>query len=264
MNHFYIPYAGNKRREMREIYPKLNLDNVKIVVEPYAGTCAMSYEIWNRNKDKNYLYILNDMSDFIYMLYQTSINKEKQIEIEKKLNDMVDEFNKFETMEERKKWFKSLKVDNTIEKEIFINKYYQIRQGLCPTMEYKPKITDKAKFIYSEFPVHEFFNSANIQFRNTDGLEIYNEYRSNPDALILLDPPYLLSEINFYQNSSGVKIFEHLAENKIENEPAKIYLIVEFTWIMKLLFKNSLIHQYPKRYENKHTKTIHGIFSNIH
>ena len=261
-SHFYIAYAGNKRREMCEIYPKLNLENVKIIVEPYSGTCAMSFNIWSKNKDKNYLYILNDLSDRINMLYEISTNKEKQAEIEQKIQVLIDEFNKFETLETRKAWYNSLKLNKTPENEIFLSKYYQIRYGMCPTMKYKPQITEK--FIFSKYPIHEFFNNANIKFSNKDGLEIYDEYRGNSEALILLDPPYLLSENSYYKNSSGVKIYEHLGENKIENEPSKIYLIVEFSWIMKLLFKNSLIHQYPKRYENKHTKTIHAIFSNIH
>ncbi len=260
-SHFYIPYAGNKNREMCEIYPKLSLDNVEIVVEPYAGTCAMSYHIWLKNKNSPMRYVLNDLDPFIFELYQVSRNPDRQEQIEKQLSDWVDEFNKSPTMETRKKFYLSIKNKNSFESQIFINRYYQMRQGLCPTFERTPQINHK--FEFKKAPVHEFFNTANITFTNNCGLSTYNEYRKEAKALILLDPPYLLSEITFYQNSSGVKIYEYLGENKMDDEPAKIYLIVENTWIMRLLFKTLLIHQYPKKYENKHTKTIHAIFSNI-
>lgn len=260
-SHFYIPYAGNKNREMPEILPKLNFENVGIVVEPYGGTGAMSYHIWTKNKDKPLRYVINDFDPFIFELYNIAKDPEKIEKIEQKISDMIKEFNKFETMETRKAWYDSLKKENIFENRLFLNKYYQIRANLCPTMTYRPRLPEGFKF--SSFPFFEFAKNANVEFTNKDGIEIYDEYRTNSEALILLDPPYLLSEITFYQNSSGIKIYEHLAENDIKKEKAKIYLIVELTWIMKLLFKNTLIYQYPKKYENKHTKTIHGIFSNI-
>lgn len=259
-SHFYLPYAGNKNREMVEIYPKLNLENVEIVVEPYAGTCAMSYHIWLKNKNAPLRYVLNDMDPFLFELYQVAKDPARQEEVEKQFNEWVDAFNVFETMDGRKLFYLSLKAKNTFESKLFIHKIYQIRAGLCPTLEN----TKKANYLcFKKAPVYEFFNTANITFTNNDGLSTYNEYRKEAKAIILLDPPYLLSELTYYQNSSGVKIYEYLGENKMEDEQAKIYLIVENTWIMRLLFKNLMIHQYPKKYENKHTKTIHAIFSNM-
>lgn len=259
-SHFYIPYAGNKYREMTEIYPKLNLDNVETIVEPFAGTCAMSHYIWRQNKDKNFKFIINDLSPLIFGFYQLSKDPKRQEEVETQINEWVDELNKLNVLETRKTWYNSIKNMNTFESNIFINKYYTIRYGLCPNIIRQGQFT---KFNLSKCPIHEFFNTADITFTNSCGISTYDKYRKDKKALILLDPPYLLSDVNFYQNSSGVKIYEHLGENKIEDEPAKIYLIVENTWIMKLLFKNCLIHEYPKKYENKQVKTIHGIFSNI-
>jgi len=259
-SHFYFPYAGNKNREMVEIYPKLNLDNVEIVVEPYAGTCAMSYHIWNKNKNAPIRYVLNDIDPFVYEIYQIAKDPARQEQIEKQFNEWIDAFNVFETMEGRKLFYLSIKEKNTFESKLFISKIYQMRAGLCPTI---PNTKKAGYFYFKKAPVHEFFNTANITFTNNCGLSTYNEYRKEAKALILLDPPYLLSEITYYQNSSGVKIYEYLGDNKMDDEPAKIYLIVENTWIMRLLFKNLMIHQYPKKYENKHTKTIHAIFSNI-
>ena len=41
-NHFYMKYPGNKRKEMKGLYPYLDFTNINTIVEPYAGTCAIS------------------------------------------------------------------------------------------------------------------------------------------------------------------------------------------------------------------------------
>ena len=41
--HFYITYPGNKRKEMKGLYPYLDFTNINTIVEPFAGTCAISY-----------------------------------------------------------------------------------------------------------------------------------------------------------------------------------------------------------------------------
>ena len=43
--HFYITYPGNKRKEMKGLYPYLDFTNINTIVEPFAGTCAISYYI---------------------------------------------------------------------------------------------------------------------------------------------------------------------------------------------------------------------------
>ena len=53
-NHFFFSYCGNKREEVEHIYNLLDLNNIDTIVEPFCGSCAMSYYIWTQNKDKNY------------------------------------------------------------------------------------------------------------------------------------------------------------------------------------------------------------------
>ena len=43
--HFYIVYSGNKRKEMKGLYPYLDFANIDTIVEPYAGSCAISFYI---------------------------------------------------------------------------------------------------------------------------------------------------------------------------------------------------------------------------
>ena len=60
-NHFFYPYFGNKREEVEHICNLLDLNNIDTIVEPFCGSCAVSYYLWTQNKDKKYKYILNDL-----------------------------------------------------------------------------------------------------------------------------------------------------------------------------------------------------------
>ena len=57
-NHFYIAYPGNKRKEMKGLYSYLDFTNIDIIVEPYSGSCAVSYYISTQNQGLT--DILND------------------------------------------------------------------------------------------------------------------------------------------------------------------------------------------------------------
>ena len=67
-NHFFFSYAGNKREEVEHIYNLSDLNNIDTIVEPFCGSCAVSYYLWTQNKDKNYKYILNDLDGYLINL----------------------------------------------------------------------------------------------------------------------------------------------------------------------------------------------------
>ena len=73
-----------------------------------------------------------------------------------------------------------------------------------------------------------------------------------------MDPPYLNTCNDFYFDSK-VNIYEHLYENDIKNEKAKIYLILEDNWIIKLLFNKYIIQSYDKKYQTTRKNTNHII-----
>ena len=78
-----------------------------------------------------------------------------------------------------------------------------------------------------------------------------------------MDPPYLNACNDFY-NDSHVNIYEYLFNNNILNDKAKIYLILENIWVIKLLFKGLGIIEYEKQYQSlKKKKTIHILISNL-
>ena len=59
------------------------------------------------------------------------------------------------------------------------------------------------------------------------------------------------------------EIYEYLFNNNIKNENAKIILCLEYSWLIKLLFKDNTHILYDKKYEiGKKRKTIHTIITN--
>ena len=69
-NHFFIPYAGNKREEVEPIYKEVEnyLEKIDTIIEPYCGTSAISYFI-SLKFPKKYKYILNDNNKFLIEIY---------------------------------------------------------------------------------------------------------------------------------------------------------------------------------------------------
>ena len=87
-NHFYIGYAGNKRQEVEIIYNSLNLSNITTIIEPYCGTCAISYYIWL--KHPNLKFILNDNNIYLKEIYEIIKDDVKCIEFEKIINEQYN------------------------------------------------------------------------------------------------------------------------------------------------------------------------------
>lgn len=247
-NHFYIAYSGNKRNEVKDIYDNLDLSGVNVIIEPYCGSCAISYFI--STKKSGLKYILNDNNKYLKEMYELMIDDNK-----------IDKFE-----EEYKKLFIDLdknKYNEIVKKEGLLywmlkNKYYCLRPGLYPLESRKCSKELKLK----QTPIYKFFKNENIEFLNMDGVECYKKYKDDETNLLLLDPPYLSSYNDFYFDSSTL-IYEYLFNNDIEKEKAKIYLILENMWIIKMLFKNNkFVFEYNKKYEGSKKKTTHIIISN--
>ena len=257
-NHFYMSYAGNKRKEIANLYEFINFDNIKCVIEPYAGSQAMSYYIWTKHPDIE--FILNDNNKFLKEMYEIIIDENKLEEFEETINIIIPTItndNDDSLIEKCKEEYnKIIKRDDVI--GWFIkNKIYNIRPGLYPTG--KSNIIKPINI--KSYHIYEFYKNAKITFLNEDGLDIYMKYKDDKQALLLLDPPYLGSCNNFYLHPS-LNIYEYLTDNIIKKEKAKIYLILEKTFITKILFKKFIINEYDKKYETTNKKTQHIIISN--
>jgi 16S rRNA G966 N2-methylase RsmD len=123
---------------------------------------------------------------------------------------------------------------------------------------------------YFKCDIINFLKNENITFYNKEAYEIYNKYINNKNALIIFDPPYMLSCNGYYECLDQVKknnIYEDFNE-KIENNniyKSKMYFILENNWIIRLLFKKwFILETYQKCYSNQKKKqTQHIIITNI-
>ena len=75
--HFYITYPGNKRKEMAGLYPYLDFTNISTIVEPYAGSCAISFYI--AQQKQGLTYILIDNNPYLKEMFEILIDEEKTI-----------------------------------------------------------------------------------------------------------------------------------------------------------------------------------------
>ena len=228
-------YSGNKREECDKIYNFLDFNDIDTIIEPFCGSCAMSYYI--STKKPNLKYIFNDNNEFLKEMYEIILDEEKLVNFENEYNNLLIDLNK-------EKYLEIIKKNNLIG-WFMKNFIYTIRPGLYPLEDTKNK--GKKKLLFRERPIFNFFreNSKNIEFYNKDGIEIFEKHKNLNNCLILLDPPYLQLCNNFYLKPD-TNIYEYLFNNNILENKSKIYLILEDTWVNKLLFKNCYYINYKK------------------
>ena len=249
-NHFYMSYAGNKRDEAKRIYMYIPA-NVKTIIEPFCGTCAMSYYAWTQNPDLK--FILNDNNEYLKQMYEIIKDDNKRMEFEETVNNIINDIK-----DDKEKYNNEVKKKN-VHSWFIGNKFYNIRPYLFPSAKTRFKKID-----LTEYPVYKFFKEANITFLNMDGIELYKQYKDDPENCILMDPPYLMLCNDFYK-SPVVNIYEYLSKNDIKDEKAKIILILADNWIINLLYSKDKynIISYDKLYQTTKRKTTHMMILNF-
>ena len=256
LNHFMIPYYGNKRTECKIIYDNLNFEGVETIVEPFCGTSAISYYISTLHPLK-YTYHLNDNNPLLIELYNIAKDEDKY-----KL--FIDELTDLRTQLTDKIKYDALDF-KTLKGWIYKHKIYSIKPGIFPlNTTQSPDIFNKML----KAPMIHFLRTENIIITNDCGIKILNDYKDNDKALVFLDPPYLQASNYFYTNSD-VNIYEYLYKNPIINFKCKLYLCLELVWIIKMLFDKYEIIEYDKTYSvisylsKKKKKVIHGLILNV-
>jgi len=175
-NHYFYSYVGNKREEVEHIYSLLDLENIDTIVEPFCGSCAMSYYIWTQNKDKNYKYILNDLNNNLIDLLKI-IRSGEYKDIENEVNKMREEIltNKNDLIKAKNIYNNYVRINNKTNNDtyflklcsyVFSNKYNSLRAGLFPLKDFKSKFHKKLDL--SIAPIYDFLVNANIELYNED------------------------------------------------------------------------------------------------
>jgi site-specific DNA-adenine methylase len=251
-NHFFMPYFGNKRNEVVKIYEVIEprLENIEHIIEPFCGSSALSFYISSLHP-KRFKYILNDNNSHLIKIY-------KILQDEKETDIFINELNKMLVDLDKEKYNKIAKDSkHNYLNWFFINKVYNIRPGLFP----QNSTIIKNFEIIKESKIINFLRTEKITILCDDSIKILNDYGQNKKALIFMDPPYLMSCNDFY-NNKDVNIYQHLYHNKITTFTAFVILCLEDVWIIRLLFDKYIKFSYDKKYETSKKKTTHIIITN--
>jgi hypothetical protein len=262
--HYYTPYVGNKRNEIKDILPLINLDNITTIIEPFAGSSAMSYYISTLYPNK-FKYILNDNDKINYDMFKVSKDPVLSDEFNEKINKIIDQFNTYTEDIPRKTFYNSID-KKTLEGYIFTFKYCCFRRGLYPSI----KRTKQVKpFKIQDVPIHHFYNNEDITYTNIDGVEMiinnYDDETSNR-KLFLVDPPYLKTSKGFgFYNNLNMDIYDWILEYEdllLNNKNKFIFILEHIEEIDKLFSNFKTLNIYDKKYHMSQRNTKHIVYSN--
>ena len=252
-NHFIFSYSGNKRNETQNFLDNIKLDNIKNIIEPFCGSSAISFAIWLEHQDK-FNYYLNDSDKRLIEVYKIMKNETIE-EIEKNVN----EFSK--NIKNKDDWLYELKNnDRTTYSFIFFKKFSGMgRYGFYPNDKkniYNFKITKETRqFI-------DFIKQPYVHITHGDWFEVFEPFKNDETSLFMIDPPYIMA-CNDYYTDKKLNMYQYFYNNKIENNKAHIYLILEDHWILRMLFENNkILLRYDKKYELSKKATHHIIIYN--
>jgi site-specific DNA-adenine methylase len=251
-----MSYLGNKRDEVETIYNELKnhnrlYDDVDTICEPYCGSSAMSYYISTLHPNK-YKYILNDNNQHLIELYNILSNDNLLKDFIIKINKLCFQDNKFINKEH----YNNIVKINNIE-GYFIGLYYK---GLRPALYPVRKTTPLDYQTIFKKPIMKFLRTENITFSCMDSIDIIKNNNKN-NVLILCDPPYLLANNDFYLNSN-VNIYDWLYNN--HHILINCCFILEYSWIIKLLFKDIPKAIYSKKYTGPRKRMTEHVIAFYH
>ncbi len=241
-NHFINPYSGNKRDEVEEIYKSLDLKNIKYICEPFCGSSAMSYYISTLHP-KKYTYILNDIDNNLMKLYEL-------MKDEIKWNYLCVLYELHIKSINNKEFYKFIINQQGLISYLIRNRFYKIRPGMYPMGERKTNL------LTSNYPIINFMRNEEVILFSTSAENVLNKF-NNKETMFLMDPPYLFTCNSFYNDGTLVEknfnIYEYVYYKKFN---CPIYFILEYQWMINILFNNKIIHKYTKKYNGIRKKTV--------
>lgn len=242
-NEFIMKYAGNKRQEVEEIYKNLNLDDVDTICEPFCGTSSMSYYISTKHPLK-FKYILNDLNKHLIKLYHLIKDPIKynyfNVLCEMLMNHIHKQVNK------KEEWDIIINI-NDVYSYYINNAYHYCRPGI-----FNEKCSTYKNF--KKRGIINFLRTEDVLILNETGTTITEKYSQKKNILLLLDPPYLMTNNGYYLGDDLFGIYDYLLS--ITNKNNNIILIIEYSWIIKHLFKNYNIIKYGKKYAGYKPKEV--------
>lgn len=251
---FIYSYSGNKRNEVKYIEPLITKN---FIIEPFCGTSAISFEIYKKRPETN--FILGDADENLMKVYELLKNESYQ-KIELEINNII---NRVSNKEEYQVIYDEYKNNFCVYKHIYLHKYCTMgRLGFYP-IKNKRGTKDITIFKLTKIQLEfiDFIKSPRTIIKCCDWENIYNEYSNNKEVCFIFDPPYVLSDNSFYKKNKQ-NIYEYFYNNPINNKECEIIFTLEKNWIIELLFKNNKYIEYPKTYQITKKKTTHIVITN--
>jgi len=190
--HFYFPYLGNKRTELKYFMNRVTafLDThpeVKTIVEPFCGSCAFSFEIFQIYGNK-YNYVMNDKDSKLIEFFS-----EVKKNTSKPFFDFVNQYWNKPILTKELYAELTAKKDEDVFHWYFWQRCYTMYRG-----KYYPERRDRIKsFTHEKFLERDKFVAC-CEFKNLDYATFLEAYLDSTDTLIFWDPPYFQSCNGYY------------------------------------------------------------------
>lgn len=222
MSHFPCTYFGNKRLEIKEFEAYLIKPETKTIIEPFAGTCAVSFYL-NQKYPERFNFIAYDSSPEVIRIYKAL----EQIDGEFYSQELIDAI-------------------------AGIMKTWAWRHG-------RKNKTTETKFTKKQLEFIKFIKSDKFKFIGADWKTDIDELASNPENSIFLDPPYFdsynqcyFTETKIFKsagNNSAVSmdltfIFCEICELFKKGSAANILMISSSVSILRYIFRDFIANIY--------------------
>lgn len=239
---------GNKKYELKYLLPiiKENINEDTIFIEPFCGSCIVSYNVFKLNVVKE--FHINDSDEIRMKFYNNMTDENKREELYKIEEDILEKGE-----EEYYKHVDKLKLKTDYWSYIIGKRIHSFRYGMFPTTK---------KIILSKISDNwlEFLMTAN---KTTDDWKVIMEkYKDNKNAFIYFDPPYLESYnsgYNQYEKSiktdgtiiDNTKIYIDIL-NYLKNSKCKILFSINKNAITEHIYKDYINNTYNRIYGATH------------
>lgn len=260
-NHKLISRLGNKDLDLK-FFKSYLLQDIATIVEPFAGSFAVSSRFYASQKDKKYKYVLNDTDAAIYWIY---INHDLYIENRIKINEYCKNYTVKNNMKKFKldfyEFVEALKMPEIL--SLYFFKLHSVRGYMIKYLkgDFKPLESDIRVL-------------KNAEFYNVDYKIIMEKYKDDSSSFLFLDPPYLYSNNLQYSSQSqdassgshdGSDNTDMIYEihNYMKIAKCKVMLIINDLKIVRYIFGDFVKGQYNKLYSMSLKRQVHLVICNF-
>jgi site-specific DNA-adenine methylase len=242
MTHFPLVYFGNKRKEVDEILKGVDVTAYDTIVEPFAGSSAVSFACWQRGF--NGLFVINDTDPMLMKMYEF-VRKNGITPLFDYCNENCNEDVWKEHHAKRK----------DPDRNVF-EWFYQRKMTTSYGWQKMPKEWKVKRITKKMLEFEEFLKTANIHFSCDDYSNVIEKHKKNTKAMIFLDPPYFQSHNQQYHGNltshddigdynDGTKMFCDFADLFESKEKiAHVILVVNAPALLVRVYKKFIRSTY--------------------